>query len=234
MKAILKRELKSYFASPVGYVCVAVLLALYSFFFYSVMIQGTTSIISQVYSTMFMYCMMIIPLITMRSFTDDIKNKTDQAYLTAPISISSVVIGKFLAAFAIYFLATTLGHFNVLAMSFFSSPPWGIIAGNYIATLLYGAAMIAIGIFISSLTQSQVIAAIGTFAIAVTLIFIDGIGYTIGNPIAVQIISWISFYTRYSTFTIGIFSVPNTVFFLSVVAIFIFLTTRKIESRRWS
>ena len=86
MRAVFKRELRSYFNSPVGYVCVAALTALYGFFYYQVMMLGSSSYISNVYSAMFSFCMMVIPIITMRSMTDDQKNKTDQALLTAPVA----------------------------------------------------------------------------------------------------------------------------------------------------
>ena len=108
MKAIFKRELKAYFASPVGYVVVAALLALYGFFYYQVMMIGSSSYISQVFGTMFTFCMMIIPIITMRSMSDERKNKTDQALLTAPVSVTAIVLGKFFAAFGVYFVANAL------------------------------------------------------------------------------------------------------------------------------
>lgn len=85
MRAIFKREMRAYFASPVGYVVVAALLALYGFFYYQVMAIGSSSYITQVFSTMFMFSMMIMPIITMRSMSDDRKNKTDQALITAPV-----------------------------------------------------------------------------------------------------------------------------------------------------
>lgn len=119
-------------------------------------------------------------------------------------------------------------------MSFFSSPAWGEIIGNYLGTLLYGGAMISIGVFISSLTVSQIIAAIGTFVVAVFLMFIDGLASAISNETVQSVVGWLSFNTRYSTFTKGIFSVSAAVFFLSVMAVFIFLTARRLESRRWN
>ena len=162
MRAIFKREMRAYFASPVGYVVVAALLALYGFYYYQVMAIGSSSYITQVLSTMFMFSMMIMPIITMRSMSDDRKNKTDQALITAPVSVTGIVMGKFLAAFGVYFIANTLALLPAITMGFFSSAfPWGILFGNYIGTLLYGAAMISIGVFISGLTISQVIAAIG-------------------------------------------------------------------------
>lgn len=234
MKAIFKRELRSFFNSPVGYVCVAALAALYGFLYMQVMGIGSTSYIRNVYSVMFTFCMMIIPIITMRSMTDDRKNKTDQALLTAPVGVTSIVLGKFLACFIVYFIATTLGLLPAVAISFFSSPSWGEIIGNYLGTLLYGGAMVSIGVFISSLTVSQIIAAIGTFAVAVALMYIDSLASAFSNQVVTTVVEWISFNSRYSTFTQGMFSVSSAVFFLSVMAVFVFLTARKLESRRWN
>ena len=234
MKAVFKRELRSYFASPIGYVCVAALLALYGFYYFQVMMMGSTSYITSAYNAMFTFCMMIIPIITMRSMTDDRKNKTDQALLTAPVGTLSIVIGKFLSSFFVYFIASTLGLLTAVALSFFSTPPRGVVLGNYVGTLLYGGAMVAIGVFISSLTVSQIIAAIGTFAVAVFLMFIDSLASGLSSSWVSAVVGWISFNTRYTPFTQGLFNVSSAIFFLSVMAVFVFLTARKVESRRWS
>ena len=234
MIAICKREIRSYFSSPVGYVCIAALAALYGFYYFQVMYIGMSSYISAVYSTMFSFGMMIIPIITMKSMSDDQKNKTDQALLTAPVGVTSIVMGKFLACFFVFFVASTLGLLPAVAMSCFSNPPWGEIIGNYIGTLLYGGAMISIGVFISSLTVSQIIAAIGTFIVSILLMYIDMVASTVNNTVVSTIVEWISFTNRYTTFAQGLFSISSTVFFLSVAAVFVFLTARRLESRRWS
>ncbi len=235
MKAIFKREVRSYFSSPVGYVFVAALMALYGFYYYQAMLTSSSGYISAVFAAMFTFSMMIIPIITMRSMTDDQKNKTDQALLTAPVGVTSIVLGKFFACCFVYFIAVTLGSLlPAVVMSTFSSPSWGEIIGNYIGALLYGSAMISIGVFISSLTISQIIAAIGTFVISVVLMYLDSLAAAISNQTISTVIKWLSFNDRYSTFTQGMFSLSSVIFFVSVAAVFVFLTARKVESRRWS
>ena len=165
-------------------------------------------------------------------FSEDRKNKTDQALLTAPVNVSGIVMGKFFSAFAIYAIATLMGLLPALALSAFAVLPWGIIIGNVIGTLLYGGAMISIGVFISSLTVSQVIAALGTFAVSLMLLFIENLASSSG--IVGTVVKWISFTSRYNTFTQGLFDITSCVYFLSIMAIFCFLTMRKIESRRWN
>lgn len=94
--------------------------------------------------------------------------------------------------------------------------------------------MISIGVFISSLTISQIIAAIGTFAVSVFLMYVDALASSVNNAVVATVISWLSFSSRYSVFTQGLFSVSSAVFFLSVMSVFVFLTARRIESRRWN
>lgn len=234
MSAVTRRELKSYFYSPVGYVCVGVLMLLYGYYFYQVMMLGSSSYIANVYGTMFVWSMMFIPIITMRSFSEEIKNKTDQALLTAPVGVTSIVMGKFLAALAVFAIASIGSLLPAVVIGIFSSPSWALIFGNLLGTLFYGAAMIAIGIFLSSLTQSQVVAAISTFGVSILLLVIDQLTSVVTDPTLQKLIGWVSFNSRYTPFTKGIFDVSSVVFFLSVVAVFIFLTARKLESRRWS
>lgn len=234
MTAIFKRELKSYFLSPIGYVCVGAILFLYGMFYYMVMQNGISSLIgSYVFNSMFTWGMMIIPIITMKSLSEDKKNKTDQALLTAPVSVTGIVWGKFTAAFGVYFIATTLALLPALVIGMYASPSWGLIFGNYLGSLLYGAAMISIGVFLSSLTESQIVAAITTFGVSIILLLIDSLAGSAGTFVA-SLVSWISFQARYTPFTNGIFNVSSVVFFLSVVAIFNFVTARRLESRRWS
>ena len=234
MFAIAKRDLKSYFSSPIGYVCVAVVLAFFGYFYYQVLSVGSSSYVGTVYSVMFTWCMMVIPIITMRSFSEERKNKTDQALITAPVSVTSIVMGKFLAAFSVYALIIIGSLIPAIFIEFVGTPNWGIILGNVLASLLYGAAMVSIGVFISSITTSQIIAAIGSFAISIFLMIIDSATVYITNSFLVKVVTWISFNSRYSSFTQGLFSFTNVIFFLSVAAVFIFLTARMLESRRWN
>ena len=233
MRAVLKREIRSYFTSPIGYVCIAVLLALFGYWYYIVMLSGSSANITYVYSYMFSYCMMVIPILTMRTISDDQKNKTDQALLTAPVSVMGIVIGKFLAAFFVYFIALTGTLIPCVGISFFGAPNWSEILGNYVGSLLYGGAMISIGVFISSLTVSQIIAAIGTFAVSILLVIIGQISSSFSGTWIADVVKWISFESRYSPFTQGQFNLSSVVYFISVMAIFVFFTTRKIESRRY-
>lgn len=234
MKAVAKRELKAYFSSPIGYVCVGVLGALFGYYFYQVLLSGSTYYISGVYNMMFMWGMMVIPLITMKTMSDDRRNRTDQMLLTAPVGLFSLVMGKFLAALTVYAAGLLLSLIPCVVISFFANPGWGIIFGNLLGSLLYAGAMIAIGVFLSSLTESQVIAAISTFGVSIVLMVVDQMALMLKNDVLERIVSWTSFSSRFVPFSKGILDISSIVFFLSVAAAFLFLTARRLESRRWS
>lgn len=235
MTAVFKKELKGYFHSPVAYVCIGVLLALCGYFYTGyVLMSGTSSNIPYVYSNLFMICMLIIPILTMRTFSEERRSKTDQALLTAPVSSFSLVAGKALAAYSVYAIASTLCLIPAVVVTFIGSPNWGMIFGNYVGQLLYGAALTAIGVFVSSLTVNPIVAAIGSAGVAFILMIIDQLGSMLNNEVVSKVVTFISFSSRYNAFTNGTFDVPATVYFLTVAVAFLFLTSRGLESRRWN
>lgn len=234
MIAIWKRELRSYFYSPIAYVFMAVVLFLFGMYYWQVVLMGSSAYIGQVYGVMFTWCMLFLPALTMKTLSEDRKNKTDQALITAPVSVTGIVWGKFLSAFSIYLFTMLITLIPAFVIGLFSDPSWASIFGNFVASLLYGAAIIAIGVFISSLTESQIVALVGTVGTSILLMLIDSLGGVFGNEAIETIVSWISFQSRYTPFTNGIFNVSSVVFFLSVVAVFNFITARRLESRRWS
>lgn len=233
MKAIAKKEFRSYFLSPIGYVFVGVVLFLFGIYFYQVIRIGSSSYLTDVYGTMFIWSMMFLPILTMRSFSEELRTHTDQGLLTAPVGVGAIVFGKFLAAFSVFVVTIGLSLIPVVIISFFSSPGWPAIFGTVIGSLLYGAALIAIGVFISSLTQSQIVAAIATFGVSILLLVVNQVGSLVTNTAFSAVLEWISFDARYRPFSKGILNLPSIVYFLSVVAVFVFLTARRLESRRW-
>ena len=234
MLEIAKKDLKLYFYSPVGYVCIAVLWAFFGYLFYQLLLTGSTSFVPTVYRTMFTWCMMIIPILTMRTISEERKNKTDQILLTTPVGVGAIVGGKFLAAMCVYTIILLGTLLPCMVLEYLGNPAWGMILGNIAASLLYGAAMIAIGIFISSFTLNQISAAVGTLAAAIFLMIIDSLSASAGSRVISTLVRWISFNARYEPFAQGLFSITNAIFFLSVAAVFLFLTARRIESRRWN
>ena len=233
MFAILKRELSAYFASPIGYIYLAVFYVFSGYFFFGVLYSNTTSL-SNVFNGMFTIIMLLIPILTMQLLSEDRKNKTDQALLTAPINLISLVMGKFLSALIVYALGVAITLVYAIIIATFARPDWMVICGNIVGMLLLGAALIAIGMFISALTENQVIAAVGGFAAGFSLILVDSLSTLVTIDWLSSFISGLSFMVRYDEFTSGILDISNVLFFVSVCAVFIFFTVRVFEKRRWS
>ena len=232
MLAILKREMSNYFTSPIGYIFLAVFYFFSGMFFTSVLAANTTDI-TYVFSSLFTVLIFIIPLLTMRSMSEDKKQKTDQLLLTSPLNLSGLVAGKFLAAFLMYCIALAVTVVYSLILAAFAVPEWPVVIGNILGALLLGAALISIGVFISSLTENQLIAAVGSFAVMMFILMIDGFASLIPVTQIASIITSLSFMSRYNDFVTGILNTSNIRVFISVAGVFNFFTVRVLEKRRW-
>ncbi len=234
MFAIFKRELKAYFTSPLGYVFLAIFYAFSGLFFYIFSLSVGSTDISSVFLMMFIVLMVFVPLLTMRLLSEDKKQKTDQLILTAPVSLLSIVMGKFLAAYAIFAIGVAVMPVYGFVMSTFATVSWLPIWGNTVGLLLLGGIFVSIGLFISSLTENQMIAAIGGFSINLMILLMNTLKSALPNGFLQDVLSSISVYSRYSEITNGIFSLSSLIFFVSVIFIFLFLTVRVLEKRRWA
>lgn len=234
MFAIFKRELKAYFTSPLGYVFLAIFYAFSGLFFYIFSLSVGSTDISSVFLMMFMVLMVFVPLLTMRLLSEDKKQKTDQLILTAPVSLLSIVMGKLLAAYAIFAIGVAVMPVYGFVMSTFATVSWLPIWGNTVGLLLLGGIFVSIGLFISSLTENQMIAAIGGFFINLMILLMNTLKSALPNGFLQDVLSSISVYSRYSEITSGIFSLSSLIFFVSVIFIFLFLTVRVLEKRRWA
>lgn len=234
MKAIYKRELSSCFRSPTGYLFCAIYLFFSAMYFNSVLSSGQSSEFPQIYYGMLNIVLLMLPLLTMRLFSEERKYKTDQVLLTSPINITPLVMGKFLSSLTVYVGCTLFTLIYAVVFCFFVTPSWSLIAGNILGAILFGAAFIAVGMFISSMTESQFVAAMGSFSIATVFIILDVIPLVTDNEFIVSLVNSISFVGRYTPFTNGILDISSIIFFLSITAVFVFLTARVLEKRRWS
>lgn len=236
MGAIYKREIKSYFTTMVGYIYMAIFFLVSAFFFMRYTVQAGENADVSSYFTIILYLfVVIIPLITMKLVSEERKMKTDQLLLTSPVSLWGMMIAKFLAAFTLFgsaFLISSLIYYIPLAT--YGSPNFAIYAGSVFAILLVGMAFISIGIFISSLTENQFIAAFGTIASIVILLMIDQVSSFINSEFIRTVISNISVTSRYANFAKGIFDYASLFYFISISALFLFLSVRVFEKRRWS
>lgn len=234
MGAILKRELSSYFNSAIAYVVMAVFFFFSGYFFYAICVQGNTSSLAYVYSNMFVIILFIIPIITMKTFAEEKRQKTDQALLTAPASLTEITLGKFLGAFVLFGLSCCIFLVYALVISFFTTPDWAVILCTFLGILLLGAALIAINVFISSLTESVVIAAVAGMGVGLIIYMMNTFTSYISIEWITNILAKIDFVNYYTNFTYGLLNITDIVFFLSVAGLFLFFTVRVLEKRRWS
>lgn len=235
MGAIFRRELKAYFTSPIAYIFIAVFYIYTSTFFASYNLYYGTTDMSTSFTSAFTIIMILLPLLTMRLFTEEKRQKTDQCLLTAPVNLFSIVMGKFFAAVCIFLCAMAIYVLYVITLvALAGSVAWATVIGNFVALLLLGASFISIGIFVSAMTENQVVAAIVSFIIIMLFYMIDIFAGNIQVEWLKTVMSSLGFYTRYYEFSTGIFSIPSLVFFISAIFIFNFLTVRALEKRRWS
>ena len=233
MWASIKREISSYFTSAVGWVFLAAFYGFASFYFYMYCLMYQSASMTYVFTSMFTITMFLIPILTMRIWSEEKKQRTDQALFTAPVKLLPITLGKYFAAIIIYAISLACMLVFALILTFFGSPDWPVVLGNLLGLFLLGSSLIAIGMFISALTENQMIAAIGGFVVAIFVSLMDTIASAIPIDFISQIIASASFNAHYTNFTVGILDLSGVIFFLSIIALFVFLTTRIFEKKRW-
>lgn len=237
MGAIFRRELRAFFTNPLGYVVIAVFWAISGVYFFSFNLSYGTADLSYVFQELFSIVLLCLPFLTMRLFSEEKRQKTDQALFTAPTGLTAIVLGKFLATLVLFIigLSITLVFAVVIACQPDTTVDWMTILGNYLGLALVGGLIISIGIFISSLTESQIVAAVCTLAVSIVLMCIDMLS-TLFDSVTwlTSVTGFLSILSRFSTFTAGLIYYDNVIFFLSLQVLFLFLTVRVLDSKRWN
>ncbi|MBQ3939578.1 MAG: ABC transporter permease [Oscillospiraceae bacterium] len=234
MGAIYRREIGAYFTSSIAYIFLAVFWIFSGWFFYGTSLAAGTTDMSGMFQSLFLVVIFLIPILTMRLFSEEKKQKTEQGLLTAPVGLGEIVFGKYFAALTLYTIAILMPFVYALVMSGFGQVEWGIVFANFLALFLLGAAFIAVGTLISALTENQIAAAVLSFVALMALYMLDLLGDLIPVAFVQNLMKSLSFYTKYYSVTVGLFNVSTVVFYLSVAFIFNYLTIRVFERRRWS
>lgn len=249
---IARRELGSFFYSPIFYVITTVFLCLYSFIFMNLLsIFNTVSfqsgqqalpggedlnvnewVIEGAFMNMSVILLLIIPIITMRAFSEEQKNKTIQLLLAAPLHLSEIVAGKFLACMGVIVVMLCLSSYNVIFILIVSEPEIGPILTGYLGILLMSGCFISAGIFASSLTKNQAIASVLAFGFALFSWIIGWAAQAVGEGFG-DILTYLSLVDHLDGFLKGIIDTSAIVYYLSVIFFGLFLTHRILESRRW-
>ncbi len=247
MIAIFKREFKAYFTNPLGFIILAVFYFISSHFFSTYYANGSPYVEYIVISVANL-SLFIVPAITMRLFSEEKRLKTDQALLTAPVKPISIVLGKFLAAFSLYALGLLLTIvFEMIVASYIPVNVYYYIYA-LLGSLLFGASVIAVGMFISSLTESSMISIVFTLLVNMFLIMgmlSDAINVPAADNWLKKAFAWVvqkfilflntmNFTLVLDSFGNKIFVLKDIVYFISITIAFIFLTERSLEKRRWS
>jgi len=237
MKAVFKRDFRAYFTSPIGYIYIGAYIFVLNLFFYVENILGASSSVAGIFSFMLTMMIFLTPILTMRVFSEEYKQKTDQFLFTAPLSLFAIAFGKFLSAFSVFISMLILTVLWPMIISLFTEANTAEIFGNYSGIILIGAAYISIGVFISSLTENQLIAAVGTLGLFLTLFILERLALVFYDSgvlpvIIMRFLLFISIFGRYNEITRGLLGLDSIIFFSSVCILFIFLTVRVLETKR--
>ncbi|VAX15660.1 Gliding motility-associated ABC transporter permease protein GldF, partial [hydrothermal vent metagenome] len=176
--------------------------------------------------------LIIMPMLTMRSFAEEKKTGTMELLLTFPVRDSEAILGKFAGCMGIFVIMLGLSFPSILLVEYFGDPEWAVIATGYIGLLMMGAAFISLGIFMSSITENQIIAAVLSFAALMVLYMV---GYTAGlaGEMVGRVLAYISFTFHYEKFARGVVDTSDVVYYLLFTVLFLFLSMRSLESKRW-
>jgi len=248
---IFKREVGSYFLSPIAYVVITIFLILSGYFFYSsiayyslislqavqnpYLVSGlnlTEGLISPLFANIGIIAMLIIPMLTMRLFAEEKKSGTIELIFTYPIKDLDILLGKFFAATLVYLTPIAVTLVYIIFIRTMAELPIGPVLVGYIGLILMGEAFISLGILISSTTENQIVAAIITFGLLL-LLWVIGWAANFTGPLFGKILNELSLVRHFENFTKGVIDIKDVAFYLIFTFYCLFLTCRVIESKSW-
>jgi ABC-2 type transport system permease protein len=248
---IFKKEMRLYFTSPVAYVILAIFLVIAGYFFYSIFafftmasmqaamnpqmardLTVTDSVMRPLFSNVSVILLLLIPLVTMRLFAEERRSGTIELLLTYPVRDGAVLIGKYLAALAMYAIMLVFTLLYPALLFYFARVEWGPLVTGYLGLLLMGATFLSVGIFASSLTENQIVASLITFG---TLLIFWVIGWSAESVGGVwgKVLSDLSILEHYDSFSKGVLDTKDIVYYVNFTVLGLFLTLRSLEARRW-
>src|SRR6476659_3731604 len=250
--AIAHKELKSYFSTPIAYVVIGFFALLFGYFSYAMLIifnqqslqlgvlegGGNVDINQQLIRPLFLNAsvilLFVLPLITMRTYSEEKRSGTIELLLTSPVTDVEIILGKFLGAMALYaaMLAITIIHMLVLFSYANPKPEWTVPVIGYVGLLLMGGCFISVGLLISSLTKNQIVSGMVTFAVFLLLWVINWIASFTG-PTTQSVLNYLSITDHFDDFTKGILDTKHLVYYFSVMSFGLFLTARSVDTERW-
>jgi ABC-2 type transport system permease protein len=247
---IWRKELRSYFVSPVAYILLAMFAIIFGFFFWNSLgyfvYMGMESqmrgqpmpmnlneeLIRPLLSNISVVGLFLIPMITMRLFAEEKRTGTIELLVTSPIRDVDVILGKWLAAVSLYACMLLLTAINFAFLFKYGHPDWKPLAIGYLGLLLQAGALLAIGTFISTLTKNQIVAGAATFGVCLLLWVLEWVsGYETATW--ARVLSYMSVITHFESFAKGVLATKDAVYYVTVIFLSLFLTARSMESLRW-
>ena len=250
MWVICRKELRSYFVSPIAYILFIMFALIFGWFFWNMLgafvfysiaalMRGemfpmniNEQIVRQLLGNMNVIGLFFIPIVTMRLFAEEKRNGTIELLATSPIRDGEVILGKWLASVFLYAAMLLLTGLNFVFLFKYGNPDWKPVAVGYLGMLLQAAAMLAIGTFISTLTKNQIIAGAATFGVCLLIFVLGWVGGYESSTWA-QVLTYMSVTTHMESFAKGVLDSKDAVYYLTVIFLGLFLTARSLESLRW-
>jgi ABC-2 type transport system permease protein len=247
---IFTKEMKSYFASPIAYLLLTIFAVIFGFFFYTFtrlfVLQGmqmqmmgrgmpmdvNEQVIRPLLSNASVLGLFLIPMITMRLYAEEKRSGTIELLMTSPVRDLEIVLGKWLAALVLYAAILGISGINMGILFAFGRPDWKPVLVGFLGLLLQGGCLLAVGIFISTLTRNQIIAGGATFAVCLMLWVLDWVSAYDQSAWA-KVVSYLSVVTHFEPFSKGVIDTKDVIFYLSMIFLGLFLTVRSVESLRW-
>jgi ABC-2 type transport system permease protein len=248
--AIAHKELKGYFSTAIGYIVIGMFALVYGWFFYVMLVifnqqslqlggeGGGADINQQLIRPLFLNAsvilLFVLPLITMRTYSEEKRSGTIELLLTSPVTDMQIILGKFLGAMTLYaaMLGITLIHMLVLFSYTNPRPEWTVSAIGYLGLLLMGGCFISVGLLISSLTKNQIVSGMITFAVFL-LLWVINWPASFAGPTMQNVLNYLSITDHFDDFTKGIIDTKHLVYYFSVMAFGLFLTARSVDTERW-
>ena len=249
--AIAQKELRSYFSTPIAYIVIGFFALLFGYFFYAMLIifnqqslqlgglgggGGNVDINQQLIRPLFLNAsvilLFVLPLITMRTYSEEKRSGTIELLLTSPVTDVQIIVGKFLGAMALYaaMLGITLIHMVLLFA--WGNPEPKVVVMGYVGLLLMGGCFISVGLLISSLTKNQIVSGMVTFAVFLLLWVITWVG-SFGGPTFDKLTTYLSIIDHWDDFGKGVIDTTHVIYYLSFITFGLFLTAKSVDSERW-
>lgn len=234
MRAIFSREMQSYFYTPIAYVFMGVFLMLGSVFFAVNNLAARSGNILTLLWDMSYLWLLLSPILTMRSFAGEKKSRTDQLLYTSPVSLGGIVTGKFFAAAGVLLITVVISFLYPLIVMLYGKIYAGELFAGYLGFILQGCFFIALDMYLSARAASPTTAAVMAFGANMLLWLADVVNAAVDLSVLSRALDFISPYIRYQPFTLGQISFASLAYYLLSIALFLFLTVRRLDKRRWS